>query len=409
MYKIGILSTHPIQYYSPLYRELAGRAGIDLVVYYAHRPTAQEQGAPGFGVAFEWDVPLLDGYRYQFLQNRGTRPNASSYRGCDTPEIAGIIERERYDAFLVHGWYTRSYRQAMRACWRARTPLMVRGDSTLLTTKSRLRKLAKRFTHRHFVPKFDAYLVVGQRAREYYLTYGADPKRMESSPHFVDNDRFARGATEAHRDQLALRAKWGLEADQTVFVFSGKFVEQKRPMDFIRAIAQAHAGGANVAGLMIGDGPIRGEIEEWIRSSGAPIRLTGFVNQSGIPAAYAAGDVLVLLSEETWGLVVNEGMACGLPAIVSDRVGCAVDLISNGTTGFVYPHENVEALAKRMTQLALDQDLLRRMSNAARLRVGDYSVQAAADGLLRAVQRISRRPSPQLASEAALTMPTGQP
>src|SRR5689334_18376911 len=119
-FRIGILSTHPIQYYSPWYRALSRRPELEVTVYYAHRQTAQGQADGGFGVAFEWDIPLLDGYRSHFLQNVARRPSVFDHYGCDTPEIAEHIARERFDAFIVHGWYNRSYWQAMRACWRTR-------------------------------------------------------------------------------------------------------------------------------------------------------------------------------------------------------------------------------------------------------------------------------------------------
>jgi hypothetical protein len=197
IYRIGILCTHPVQYYAPWYRELASRANINLTVYYAHRPTPEDQAAAGFGVPFEWDVPLLSGDRYRFLTNRSPRPATDRYRGCDTPEIADIIRQERFDGFVVHGWYTRSYWQAIRACWQTGTPVKVRGASTLLMGGGRIKKAVKWFTHRRFVSRFDAYLVVGRRAQEYYLAYGADPARMKFWPHFVDNEWFSRAAADA--------------------------------------------------------------------------------------------------------------------------------------------------------------------------------------------------------------------
>jgi glycosyltransferase involved in cell wall biosynthesis len=384
--KLGILSTHPIQYYSPLYQELSRRLGIDLTVYYAYRATPRNQAAAGFGVEFEWDIPLLEGYRYEFLPNVAREPSSSTYRGCDTPAIADIIQRERFDAFLVHGWYTRSYWQAMRTCWRTGTPLMVRGDSTLLMQTSRLRRLAKWVTHRCFVPRFDAYLVVGQRAREYYLAYGADPKRMVWCPHFVDNDRFANAAAAARQQRDTLRQQWGLPTNATVVLFAGKFITKKRPLDFVRAIA---GSGTTLAGLMVGDGPLRNEIETTIAQLNAPIRLTGFLNQSQMASAYAAADALVLLSEgtETWGLVVNEAMACGLPAIVSDRVGCAPDLVIPNETGYIYPMGDVAKLADCLKRIA-EPDVARVLGAAAQRRVGFYTVRAAADGVVQAMERV---------------------
>jgi glycosyltransferase involved in cell wall biosynthesis len=393
-YKIGILSTHPIQYYSPWYRELAARPGVDLTVYYAHRPSPEEQGAAGFGVPFEWDVPLLDGYRHVFLVNRSARPTTDCYGGCDTPEIADVIRREQFAGFVVQGWYTRSYCQAIRACWQTGTPVLVRGDSTLLMAGGWGRRLVKWLSHRPFVCRFDSYLVVGRRAREYYLAYGADPDRMEFCPHFVDNERFGLAAAQARLRRQELRHSWGLPESAVVFLFAAKFIPKKRPLDFVRAVARAARAMPVVAGLMVGDGPLAEEVEAAIRDTNAPVRRAGFLNQTEIPAAYAAADVLVLPSDgtETWGLVVNEAMACGLPALVSDHVGCGPDLVLDGETGYTFSCGDVQALVVYVQKLAADADLRTRQGAGARARVERYSVRVAADGLCRAVARVSARP-----------------
>src|SRR5436309_3266717 len=109
--KIGLLATHPIQYYVPWYRALA--QVVDLQVFYCHRQTPQGQGEAGFGVAFDWDIPLLDKYQCCFLPNRARKPNVSSFFGCDTPEISQIIQRELFNAFIVHGWAVKSFWQAI--------------------------------------------------------------------------------------------------------------------------------------------------------------------------------------------------------------------------------------------------------------------------------------------------------
>ncbi|MCA1664543.1 MAG: glycosyltransferase family 4 protein, partial [Myxococcales bacterium] len=281
--------------------------------------------------------------------------------------------------------------QAMTACWRTRTPLMVRGDSTLLMGAGLAKRAAKAVTHRLLIPRFDAYLVVGQRAREYYEAYGARADRMEFCPHAVDNQRFATAADEARRDRAGLRRRWQLDPKAVVFLFAGKLVAAKRPFDLVDAVKIARRRGANVQALVVGDGPLGAALDEQIGD--APVRCTGFLNQSRIPEAYAAADVVVLPSEsmETWGLVVNEAMACGLPALVSDRVGCAPDLVVNGETGFVFACRSVETLADRMVELAHDGERRAAMARAAAEHIRRYSLEAAADGFVRAVARVARR------------------
>ena len=386
--RLGVLATHPIQYHAPLYRALAKH--LDLSVYFAHRQTAEGQAAAGFGVAFEWDVDLLSGYSHTFLRNRARRPSTDTLLGCHTPEIAEIIEHERFDAFLVNGWYTRSLWQAIRACWRTTTPLLVRGDSQLGTPRSRAKEMAKEVVYRQFIPRFDGYLVVGERARDYYLHYGADPSRMEFVPHFVDNDFFRSGASTAGGGR-PLRDALGYSDDTVVLLFAGKLIGAKRPHDVVRGAARLRERDRDARVLVVGSGVLQGALWAEAEHAGVPVHFAGFKNQTELPSYYAAADLLVLPSEnETWGLVVNEAMACGTPTVVSDAVGCAPDLVEEGRTGAVFPLGDTEALADAVERMVprLGAPALER---ALAEKVSRYSLEVAVEGTLAAVERVKSR------------------
>lgn len=382
--RLGVLATHPIQYHAPLYRALARR--LDLEVYFAHQQTAQGQAKAGFGVAFEWDVPLLDGYSHQFLENEAKSPDVSTFWGCSTPAIADIIAREDFDAFLVTGWYNRSFWQAMRACWKTDTPLFIRGDSQLATPRSLPFRLAKEGFYRSFIPRFSAYLVVGERAREYYLYYGASPERMFFVPHFVDNAWFQERAAE--EDPRALRRELGVSRETRLLLFVGKFIPKKRPEDLVRATQLLNERGHEVQAVLVGSGEQEERLRAVAQDAGVPVHFAGFKNQSELPRYYVGADLLVLPSDggETWGLVVNEAMACGLPAVVSDAVGCAPDLIDAGDTGEVFPMGDIEALAdalERALQLAGSP----RVTQALDAKMAVYSLDTAVEGIVEALHQ----------------------
>lgn len=388
MHRIGILSTHPIQYYSPWYRALAKE--VDLEVWYAHRQSSADQGRSAFGVDFEWDIPLLDGYRSQFLHNRARRPDVSTFAGCDTPEIAAIIRERRYHAFIVHGWYTFSFWQAMLACWQSGTPLMVRGDSQLLTPRSQVKRLFKAIAYRAFIPRFNAYLVVGKRARQYYLHYGAKAQRMFFAPHAVDNQFFRSQHILFRAQRTSLRTQWNIPSDAVVFLFVGKLTVKKRPFDFLEALHLVAQQYPTVRGLIVGDGPLRDLLETRVCEHNIPATFTGFLNQSQIAQAYAASDILVLPSDgrETWGLVVNEAMASGLPAIVSDVVGCAPDLVLQGRTGLVYTCGQVEQLVEAMEYFVVHPFHTEAKRVAIQRHIERYSILAAVNGTLAALKYV---------------------
>ena len=383
--RLGVLATHPIQYHAPLYRALAGV--LDLEVFFAHRQTAAGQAAAGFGVAFEWDVPLTEGYSHTFLENRAARPSTDTFRGTDTPEIADAVRRGRFDAFLVNGWYTRSLWQAMAACWRTRTPLLVRGDSHLQTPRSPLKRAAKSVAYRAFIPRFDGYLVVGERSRAYYLHYGADPDRLFFVPHFVDNGFFRERA--AGRG-APLRAELGVGPDALLLLFAGKFIPEKRPADLVEAAAALRQRGHDARLLFVGSGGLEGALRAEVERTGVPAYFAGFKNQTELPAYYAAADALVLPSvSETWGLVVNEALACGTPAVVSAAVGCAPDLVDEGRTGATFPVGDARALADAVERLAPRLGTP-AVAEALADKMDVYSLERAVEGTLAAVRAVGR-------------------
>lgn|SRR5437588_6967028 len=388
-YCLAILCTHPIQYHSAWYRAMAAHPELRMHVYYCHKATPQEQARAGFGVEFDWDLDLLSGYPHTFLRNVAHTPGHGRFAGFDTPEIAVILRRGQYDAVLVNGWNYKSAWQAIWAAWRAGVKVMVRGDSHLHTPRSLPRMLAKEFAYRRFIPRFDACLAAGQWSRDYFVHYGAPAERVFIVPHAVEIKRPA-GSPVPRCDLLR---RFGLREDALVFLFAGKFIAKKRPLDFLRSLQLASAADATVQGLMVGDGPLRPDCEEFVRATGAPVVFAGFLNQSQIPDAYFAADVLVLPSDggETWGLVVNEAMACGRACIVSDRVGCGPDLVRNLQTGAIFPLGDVDALAALMVDFARDPSRVQAMDAQAERVIQKYSVGAAVEGVLQALAAITDR------------------
>ena len=422
--RLGILTSHPIQYQAPWFRGLAQEVALE--IFFCHRPSAAEQGGAGFGVAFEWDVDLLSGYRHRFLRNVAAQPGVNRFCGCDTPEIGEIIRKaasrkqktesadsnfsvqlsafsvSQFDAFIVSGWHLKSYWQAVRACRRAGIPVLVRGDSQLRTPRSWWKRWAKEMVYRQLLRQFDGFLVVGQRNREYLTHYGVAEKKMFFAPHFVDNEWFKEKAETLKSRKAEIRTAWGADDGTFVALFVGKFQEIKRPGDLLQALAKlngradlpvgqdARQRGPTVISVFVGAGELENELRATATRLGVRAHFAGFKNQSELPACYAAADVVVLPSEsETWGLVVNEAMACGTPAIVSDAVGCAPDLIEEGKTGFVFPAGNVAALAARLQSVAQSRPLIKAQKKSLAEKMTTYSVQTAVAGTVAAVRTLA--------------------
>ena len=388
--RIAVVTTHPIQYQVPWLRRLSERPGIDLKVFFGMIPDAEEQGRE-FGTRFEWDIPLLDGYNYSVLENRARQPSLTRFGGLDTPQLYREISRGRFDAVIVNGWVVRSCIQALVACRLSGTPCIVRAEVNGL----RPRPAWKRLGHRLLLSQYAAFLAIGTNNRRYLLETGVPARRIFDTGYCVDNDRFARQAAawRSAPDGIAgLRTRFGIDPARTTFVFSGKYVDKKRPGDIVEALRHmSPIERERLQVLMVGGGPLGEDLAA--RAAGLPIRFAGFLNQSEITAAYAASDCLLLPSDsgETWGLVVNEAMACGLPAIVSDQVGSAADLIHPGRTGRVYACGDVSALADLMASFALNRDEAAKMGLAARDLVHSrYNFDHVVDGVMAALSAIEK-------------------
>jgi glycosyltransferase involved in cell wall biosynthesis len=186
-------------------------------------------------------------------------------------------------------------------------------------------------------------------------------------------------------------------------LFAGKLIDKKQPLRLLDAYARVRRERP-CALLIAGDGPLRGEMERRVASASMPdVHFAGFLNQSELPAAYAAADLFVLPSQlhETWGLVVNEAMNFSLPVVVSDKVGCAADLVRTGANGFVIPHDDTAALTSAIARLVDEPELRARFGAVSRAIVDRYSIEAAANGIVAASLDGRGRPATEREAVAA--------
>ena len=378
--RVAFVTTHPIQYQVPVFRELSSFPEIDLTVLFCFMPDQEQQG-DGFGVSFKWDLPLLEGYQYEVLNNRAKQPGVSSFWGCDTPELFQKLNRKNFDAVIVNGWVVKSCLQTLAAAKFNGIPCIVRGEANTIRPRARWKK----WIHRRLVRSYSAYLYIGEKSADFYRSHGVAEDRLFPARYCIENDRFEKSSSEASRDTF--RKRWSIPDDACVYLFSGKFIEKKHPFELLKAFDQSLRKGSRAHLVYVGDGELKAKCVEYSQSKGLPVTFTGFLNQSEIIEAYAASDCLVLPSDhgETWGLVVNEAMACGKPAIVSDQVGCATDLIEAGKTGDMFEFGKWDQLSTLLAHYSQPDVDLSAMGENARKRVAQYSPNAAAMGARDAV------------------------
>ncbi len=390
-FRLAIVVSHPIQYYAPWFAHLSRYSGGEIRVFYLWDFGVAEQSDPTFQRPIKWDISLLDGYAHEFVPNAARTPGTDRFHGLDNPTLPSRLRAWRPDAILVFGY---GWKTMLRLAWTWRgAPLILRGDNHDLCPPSthRVRPWLRNLFLRRLFRRYQAFACVGKANRRFYSNRGVGAERLFHVPHAIDNQRFAK-STEA--DARAWRARHGFASDQLLLLFAGKLEPKKRPDLLVSAFLEARVPNASLA--LVGTGALASSIDLAVGSA-TMIKRLGFINQTEMPIALSAADLLVLPSQgpgETWGLIVNEAMACGTPAIVSDHVGCAEDLITDGETGWVFPAGDQAALAR---VLALAAETVRsdsqRLETAARDRVARYSYDAATEGLRRLLQSVAVRPT----------------
>jgi glycosyltransferase involved in cell wall biosynthesis len=389
--RLTAVLTHPIQYYAPWFRHLHANApGIALTVVHAIQPTPEQQGV-GFDRAFTWDIPLTEGYHS--ITVRSARPedrvDSATFNGLDVPEISHVLAETVPDVVLITGWYSVTLVRALFACRRLGVPTLYRGDSNLLSGQRGWRQPIWRLKTRLLLRRFDAFLSPGVRVRDYLHWYGVPDRRIFQVPHAVDNQMFANAAAPYHQPdaRTVARHRLGIGPNAFVVLFVGKLTTSKRPLNVIQAMSRM-APGATL--LVVGSGPLETAVRDEAARLNVSIKMVGFRNQSELGEAYGLADCLTLPSDfrETWGLVVNEALATGLPCVVSDAVGCAPDLIRDGETGYVYPLDDVEALAISLERVRQRKAQSHDWGPSCKALIANYSYDAMTEGLVRATRSV---------------------
>lgn len=389
--RLAIVATHVIQYFSPVYREIARLGEVDLrVIYYSDAGTKPMRD-PGFGQEVQWDVDLIAGFDSVVLH-----PDAPltglGWRGVDSPRLEAALDDFGPDAVLVYGYGNGLAWRARRWAVRNRKKILYFSDSNQELPRPLWKRVLKRWVVRRFFRSVSVFLAVGERNDDYIREYGATPERIVRCPFAIDVSMFDRVLYgNAKQARGALREKLGIPSSAFVVVFAAKFIALKRPQDVVDAIGCLRRHSVGVHALMVGSGPLLEAMRDRAEKSGVAdlMHWPGFVNQAEIPIYYATGDALVMPSErDAYGLVVPEAAACGLPVIVSHNLGCVGPTAAarDGENAIVYPCGDVEALAAAIRRLAENPEERERMGRRSREIAETQDVKVAARVIAQAVR-----------------------
>ena len=330
MKKLAIISSHPIQYNAPLFALMAKEVEIDLKVFYTlGEDSYKEKYDPDFQKNIKWDLPLLEGYQHQFLKNTAKDPGSHHFKGIINPYLNKEIQKWEADIVWVWGWAFDSHLRALRY-FKGKKEVWFRGDSTLLDEPKgfSIKKILRRIFLIWVYRNVDKALYVGTQNKAYFMKHGLKKTQLVYAPHAIDNDRFADSIGEYTGKAREWRKELGILEQQKVILFAGKFEAKKNPFTLIKLARKLPSNEYKF--IFVGSGPLESELKKAATDN---CIFLGFQNQKMMPIVYRIADFFVLPSigpGETWGLAVNEALACRIPVIASDKCGGAVDLLHGG-------------------------------------------------------------------------------
>jgi len=372
--KLAIITSHPIQYNAPWFRLLAMQGVIEPKVFYTWSQTqTAEKFDPGFGKVVQWDIPLLEGYQYSFVKNVSTEPGTHHFKGLVNPTLTTEIEAWQPDAVLVFGWAFQSHLRCIRYFHKKKKPVFFRGDSTLLDEtpgmKTLLRRIFLKWVYRHV----DTALYAGTNNKNYFLTHGLRQSQLLYAPHAVDNGRFQDLDNQYQQKAIELRKKLGFTNEDVVLLYAGKFEQKKNPFFLIRVLQKIKDRHLKL--LFVGNGIL----EQSLKKAAAPderIVFLDFQNQQAMPFIYRTADIFVLPSAgpgETWGLALNEAMACEKAVVATGKAGGAIDLIQENENGIIIQNNDSTAFELLLCTALKNKDVLRNMGERSGEIIRNFS------------------------------------
>jgi glycosyltransferase involved in cell wall biosynthesis len=393
--RLAYFVSHPIQYQAPLLRRIARERDIDLKVFFSSNLSVRGYRDPGFGVAVKWDIPLLDGYKHEFLPVLKDSEQLSPLKPVNYG-IRRILHKQGFDAVWVHGYSRLANLQTILAASSLGIPILLRAESNLDDRpRSRKTLLAKRIFFGLLRKRISAALAIGESNAAYWRHYLGSEFPVFPCSYAVDNEFFQRESTIAKESREEFRKSLGLDPGRPVILFASKLQTRKRCIDLVDAYLQLATSSPPYRIpylLIVGDGEERAALESRAQEAEpGNIRFLGFRNQTELPRFYDLCNVFVLASvDEPWGLVINEVMNAARPVIVTDQVGCHKNLVQNTVNGYVVKARDTQALADSLHAVLADEQTWQTMGAHSLQIVQNYSFEENVGGIRQALHHVVR-------------------
>ncbi|HUM04671.1 MAG TPA: glycosyltransferase [Terriglobales bacterium] len=377
--RIVILTEIIAPYRIPVFNALAARPDADLHVIFL------SETDPGLR---QWHV-YRNEIRFSHEVLRSYRGRVAGFNMLLTRGMSSALKKSDPQVIVAGGYNYLAMWEAQRWARKRGVPFLLWSESNVSDARRNFRWVEA--AKRKFIRSGQGYVVPGTSAASYLKTFGVAEDRIFVAPNAVDAEQFLEMSVEARRDPN-LRVRLRLPDRYVLYV--GRFVRSKGVFDLLDAYATLPKETRQVASLvMVGDGPEREELVRRSRAiDGGETVFPGFLQRDELPALYALADVLVLPTySDTWGLVVNEAMACGLPVIVTRAAGCVADMVKHGENGFLTDVGDVPAMSQAMKQIVNDPGLRERLGRCSMATSARFTPQMWAEGIAEAAGKVGAR------------------
>jgi glycosyltransferase involved in cell wall biosynthesis len=373
---LGIVQHSPTQFDDPLYRYMARESGLRLTVYYYGTDGSAVKVDPEMGREVGWSTTADQGYLTVFCP--GSKPS----------RFARQVVQGGHDLIIVTGYHVPHLLFTALMAKMKHVPVGLRLDNIVPKDGGKgSRWLLKRMLYPLLFKLYKTGHPVSEQTAQYLRNFGFKNESIFCFPYGVDNEWFSRESSNARDDIAKLRAFWHLPPVGKVVCGVMKFSEREDPLTLVRAFKIAKRQLPDLILLLVGDGPLRGKVEEAAGEElGKTLLLPGYQSYSMLPSAYAASDLFVHTATGPWEVSVNEALACGLPVVASDAVGSAQELVLPEKLGYTFRHGDAEDLAQRILAVMGDPELLERARKSALKSLEPWGYSATTERLKSAVR-----------------------
>jgi glycosyltransferase involved in cell wall biosynthesis len=336
----------PAPYMVERFNALADRGRVDLEVWFSERTVPDRSWRIDEG---QWR------FRHRYLPR-------IALGGRGVALATSLLRRPKPDLLILQYGaleYILGWTIAVLRGWRTAFWVEVTFDSSVR------RRIHREWLKRQMFSRVDGIMTAGADGMAFARRYSAAKDRIHLVRHVVDAEFYSVKAMDSRRDRDDLRKRLGVEG--TLFLYVGRLWEPKGIFELIEAYGRVRAAGVSASLVIVGDGRDESRLRSEIERRGLDrVIFAGFIQRDDLPPWYAAADVLVFPTRaDTYGMVVDEAMAAGVPVISTTTAGEIRTRVIEGKTGWLVPAQDPDALAKAMASAAEDPTATRRLGTVA--------------------------------------------